>query len=154
FLASNNRKNELSGGTSGEAPGYWGVDANNTGNGTFNALWDQTTWGFGESQTNPFSVTRWHDYEFYFGDTWKIRRTVTLEYGLRWSFLRNPFSAKDKIASWQPSLFDPTLGPDEDGNTACNGLLLVPGTDPCTPLGPSFAGGVPGPNRSLKENNN
>jgi hypothetical protein len=47
FLASNNRKNELSGGTSAEAPGYWGVNGNagpnnaataNSGNGTFNAL--------------------------------------------------------------------------------------------------------------------
>jgi hypothetical protein len=150
FLASNNKKNELSGGTSGEAPGYWGVDGDsgpNSGNGTFNALWNATFWGFDESQTNPFSVTRWHDYEFYFGDTWKIRRNVTLEYGARWSFLRNPFSAKDFISSWQPNLYDPALGV-----AACNGLMLVPGTDPCTAHG--FVGGVPGPNRSLKDNNN
>jgi hypothetical protein len=152
FLASNNKKNELSGGTSGEAPGYWGVNGDageNSGNGAFNALWNQTFWGFDESQTNPFSQTRWHDYETYFGDTWKVRRNVTLEYGLRWSFLRNPFSAVDRISSWQPNLYDPSLGA-----TACNGLLLVPGTDPCTPLGADFAGGVSGPNRSLKNNNN
>jgi hypothetical protein len=155
FLASNNRKNELSGGTSGEAPGYWGVNAGqgpnedspDSGNGTFNALWGKTFWGFDESQTNPFSLTRWHDYEFYFGDTWKLRRNVTLEYGARWSFLRNPFSAKDFISSWQPNLFDPALGA-----TACNGLMMVPGTDPCTAHG--FAPGVAGPNRSLKDNNN
>jgi hypothetical protein len=147
FLASNNRKNELSGCSSCEAPQYWGADANNTDNGTFNALWDQVTWGFSESQTNPFSVTRWRDFEFYFGDTWKLRRNLTLEYGARWSFLRSPYSNKDLISSWQPNLFDPALGV-----AACNGLLLVPGTDPCTPLG--FEGGVPGPNRSLKENNN
>jgi hypothetical protein len=150
FLASNNKKNELTGCSSCEAPQYWGVDGGagpNSGNGTFNALWDQTFWGFSESQTNPFSQTRWHDYEFYFGDTWKIRRNVTLEYGARWSFLRNPFSATDKISSWQPNLYDPALG-----GAPCNGLMLVPGTDPCTPLG--FAGGVPGPNRSLKNNNN
>jgi hypothetical protein len=150
FLASNNKKNELSGCSSCEAPQYWGVDGGagpNSQNGTFNALWDQTVWGFSESQTNPFSLTRWHDYEFYFGDTWKIRRNVTLEYGARWSFLRNPFSAKDLISSWQPNLYDPALG-----GAGCNGLMLVPGTDPCTPLG--FAGGVPGPNRSLKNNNN
>jgi hypothetical protein len=147
FLASNNKKNELSGCSSCEAPNYWGADANNSGNGTFNALYDQVTWGFGEQQTNPFSVTRWHDHEFYFGDTWKIRRNVTLEYGARWSFLRNPFSAKDLISSWQPNLYDPALGA-----AACNGLMMVPGTDPCTPAG--FAPGVPGPNRSLKNNNN
>src|SRR6266404_4576088 len=152
FLASNNRKNELSGGTSGEAPNYWGIASNDTGNGTFNALWNATTWGFSESQTNPFSVTRWHDLETYFGDTWKIRRNVTVEYGARWSFLRNPFSAKDAISSWQPNLYDSALG-----GTPCNGLLVVPGTDPCSKLLPSDqnpAGSFPGPNRSLKEQNN
>jgi len=149
FLASNNRKNEVSGGTSGEAPNYWGAASNDTGNGAFNALWNQTTWGFGESQTNPFAETRWHDYETYYGDSWKIRRNVTLEYGARWSFLRNPFSRTNKIASWQPNLYDPALG-----GGACNGLQLVPGTDPCTALGFGGTGGVPGPNRSLKANNN
>ncbi len=149
FLASNNRKNELSGCSSCEAPGYWGANANNTGNGTFNALWNQVTWGFGESQTNPFAETRWHDYETYYGDTWKVRRNVTLEYGARWSFLRNPFSRINKIASWQPNLYNPALG-----GGACNGLMLVPGTDPCTALGFGGTGGVPGPNRSLKNNNN
>ncbi|MBI3474367.1 MAG: carboxypeptidase regulatory-like domain-containing protein [Acidobacteria bacterium] len=151
FLASNNKKNELSGGSSGEAANYWGVDANNTQNGTFNALWDQTTWGFGESQTNPFVQTRWHDFEWYFGDTWKVRRNVTLEYGVRYSRLRNPYSAVDKISSWQRSLYNPDLG-----GIPCNGLLVVPGTDPCSqlPEGVNPAGSTPGQNRSLKDNNN
>ena len=35
---------------------------------------------------------------------------------------------------------------------ACDGLMVVPGTNPCANLG--FAGGVPGPNRSLKNNKN
>lgn len=149
FLASNNRKNEVSGGTSGEAPNYWGAASNNSGNGVFNMLNNNVTWGFGESQTNPFAETRWHDYEMYYGDSWKIRRNVTLEYGARWSFLRNPFSRVNRIASWQPNLYNPALG-----GGACNGLMLVPGTDPCTALGFGGTGGVPGPNRSLKANNN
>ena len=167
FLASNNRKNEVSGGTSGEAPNYWGVDASSdptsttrhnfpnsidSHNGVFNLLNAGVAWGFGESQTNPFAETRWHDYEMYGGDSWKIRRNVTVEYGARWSFLRNPFSRVNKISSWQPSLYDPALG-----GAACNGLQLVPGTDPCAPLAAlagAPVGGVPGPNRSLKNNNN
>jgi hypothetical protein len=149
FLASNNRKNELSGGSSGEAPNYWGAASNDSGNGVFNMLNANATWGFSESATNPFAVTRWHDYEMYFGDSWKVRRNLTLEYGARWSLLRNPFSAKDIISSWQRNLYDPSLGA-----TACNGLLLVPGTDPCTPRGFSNAGTAFGPNRSLKANNN
>jgi hypothetical protein len=150
FLASNNKKNELTGNSGADAANYWAATQNNTGNGTFNALWDQVMWGFGEAQTNPFSQTRWHDYEFYFGDTWKVSRNVTLEYGARWSFLRNPFSATNKISSWQPGLYVPALG-----GAACNGLLLVPAkVNPCVAFGPGFEGGVPGVNRSLKENLN
>ena len=147
FLASNNKKNELSGCSSCEAPNYWGAASNGSGNGAFDALNDSVTWGFGESQTNPFARTRWHDYEFYFGDTWKVARRVTLEYGARYSFLRNPTSARNSISSWQPNLYQPALGGDP-----CNGLLLVPGTNPCSALG--FVGGVAGPNRALKQNNN
>ena len=147
FLASNNKKNELVNCSSCEAPNYWGAQSNDTGNGTFNALWNQVQWGWGELQTNPFTLTRWHDYEFYFGDTWKLRRNLTLEYGARWSFLRNPFAAKDQIASFQPNLYDPALGGD-----ACNGMMVVPGTDFCQQHG--FLGGTPGENRSLKTNNN
>ena len=148
FLASNNRKNEVSGGTSGEAANYWGVGSNGSGNGVFDALNPNTTWGFGESATNPFAETRWHDYEAYAGDSWKIRRNVTIEYGARYSFLRNPFSRINAISSWQPNLYTPGVtGPA----LACDGLMVVPRTDPCAALG--FAGGVPGPNRSLKNNN-
>ena len=147
FLASNNKKNELVNCSSCEAPNYWGVQNNDTGNGTFNALWNQTLWGWGELQTNPFTLTRWHDYEFYAGDTWKVRRNITLEYGFRWAFLRNPFAAKDQIASFQTNLYNPDLGGDP-----CNGMLVVPGTSFCEQNG--FSSGIQGPNRSLKENNN
>jgi len=147
FLASNNKKNELSGGTSADSPNYWGVQSGGSGNGTFDALNATVQWGFGEPQTNPFAHTRWHDYEVYAGDTWKLRRNVTLEYGARWSFIRNPFSSKNTISSWQPTAFQASLG-----NAGCNGVLYVPGKNPCTALG--LGGGTPGPDRSLKKNNN
>jgi carboxypeptidase family protein/TonB-dependent receptor-like protein len=147
FLATNNQKNELVNGSDGDMPSFWGAASNDTGNGTFNALWNQVSWGFGELQHNPFTETRWHDFEWYFGDTWKVRRNVTFEYGFRWSFLRQPFAAKDEIANFQASAYDPALGADP-----CNGLLLVPGTNFCQAAG--FLGGVQGPNRSLKANDN
>ena len=46
FLASNNRKNEVSGGTSGEAPNYWGATSNDSGNGAFNVLNNNVAWGY------------------------------------------------------------------------------------------------------------
>jgi len=147
FLVSNNQKNELVNASSAENGQFWGVSSGNTGNGVFNALWAGRQWGFSELQTNPFSQTRWHDIEPYFGDTWKVRRNVTLEYGFRWSMLRNPYSGPDKIASFSPAAYKPALGGDP-----CNGILIVPGTNFCKAAG--FLGGTPGPNRSLKDQNN
>jgi hypothetical protein len=147
FLVSNNQKNELVNASSAENAQFWGVSSGNTGNGVFNALWAGRQWGFAELQTNPFSKTRWHDIEPYFGDTWKVLRNLTVEYGVRWSLLRQPYSGSDKIASYNPSTFNPALGGDP-----CNGILFVPGTNPCKALG--FVGGTAAVNRSLKEQNN
>ncbi len=153
FLFSNNQKNELANGTSEENTQFGGVisdpgdPAGTTGNGTFDALWAGRMWQATELQTNPYSQTRWHDFEFYYGDNWKVTHRFTLDYGFRWSFLRQPYHAKDMIATFEPSAYDPTLGSDP-----CNGLLLVPGTHFCQDAG--FLGGVYGPNRALKENNN
>ena len=155
FLASSNQKNELVNGTSEENTQFWGV-ANDeatppstwsSGNGTFDALWAGRIWGASELQTNPFSETRWHDFEFYYADNWKVSRRLTLDYGFRWSFLRQGYHSKDKIATFEASAYDPLLGSDP-----CNGLVVVPGTHFCQDAG--FLGGVPGQNRALKDNNN
>jgi hypothetical protein len=147
FLVSNNQKNEMVNNESQENAFYWGAQANDTGNGAFNMLWDQTVWGGGEAQTNPYSRIRWHDFEPYFGDTWKVRRNLTFEYGFRWSFLREPYSAVDKISNFQPSLYNPALGGDP-----CNGVVLPPGANWCSAAG--FSPGLHGSNRALKEQNN
>jgi len=157
FLATNNQKNELVNGSSEEAPQFGGLASSSpdSGNGVFNALWNQVVWNASELQTNPFGRQRWHDYEFYYGDTWKLRRNLTFDYGFRWSFLRQPYVADNRIASFQPSAYNPNLT-DSSGNPAandpCNGMILAPGTNFCHAAG--FLGGVPGPDRSLKENNN
>jgi hypothetical protein len=147
ILVTNNQKNEIVNNPSTQNAFYWGAASNNTGNGAFNMLWDQVTWGGGEDQTNPFSHIRWHDIEPYFGDTWKVRRNLTVEYGFRWSFLRMPFSAVDKIANFVPSAYNPALGGDP-----CNGLVLPPGADFCSAAG--FSPGGHADNRALKANNN
>jgi hypothetical protein len=147
FLVSNNQKNEMVNNESQENAFYWGATTNNTGNGAFNMLWDQVKWGGGEAQTNPYSRIRWHDFEPYFGDTWKVRRNLTFEYGFRWSFLKMPYSAVDKISNFEPSLYNPALGGDP-----CNGVVLPPGTNWCSAAG--FSPGIHGSNRALKEQNN
>ena len=151
ILVTSNQKNEVVDNSSQENAFYWGVGnaANNTTdtNGAFNMLWNAVQWGGGELQTNPFSQIRWHDIEPYFGDTWKVRRNVTLEYGFRWSFLRMPYSGPNRISNFDPALYNPALGSDP-----CNGVVLPPGTNWCSAAG--FSAGSHGQNRSLKDQNN
>jgi hypothetical protein len=98
--------------------------------------------------TNLFKVRNvWHDVEFYVTDNWRVTPRLTVDYGFRWSFLRNPYLSDDRYAAFNPAAFDPALG-----DAACNGLLYSPGlgANPC----PAGTGGVAGPNRALMNNNN
>jgi hypothetical protein len=114
----------------------------------------QTIQGIGETNVNPVDQGRWHDIEFYAGDTWRISRRVTLTYGFRWSFLREPYDADNRMASFSLAAYNPSR-PSGD---ACNGVILVPGTNFCTAAisstGLPLSAGTPGVNRALVENNN
>jgi hypothetical protein len=158
FIGTQNQKNELATNASDEGVDYWGVaggkfnGVNNLGdttnNGIFNALWGGRIWGFGERQFNPYAQDRWKDIEMYFGDTWKARRNLSIEYGVRWSLLRMPYSGTDSVGSFQISLYNPA------GSGPCNGLLVPKGgAAKCAALFP----GTTAPtetDRSLKANNN
>src|SRR5581483_10190424 len=99
---------------------------------------------------------------WYFGDTWKVNPKLTLSYGFRWSFYREPYSqtntwANFSLADWSASRA--ATAPSDP----CNGVLVVPGTTPCqaqatllSGLGISlpFSNGTPGANRALVNNNN
>jgi len=113
--------------------------------------------GIGETNVNPVDKGRWHDIEFYAGDTWKLTRKVTLTYGLRWSLLREPYDANNQMASF--SLADWSAArANAFPNDACNGVILVPGTNFCTAaaalVGLPLSAGTPGVNRALVANNN
>ena len=172
FIATNNQKNEEVDNSSGYNAQYWSTTSANsslvcpaalpnctdaqkignpvgaTGNGVFDLLWNQSTWGGSESNTTSYALMRWHDYEFYAGDSWKLRRNVTVEYGARYSFLRNTFTADNHYGNWQASAYSAAAG-----SSQCNGVLLMQvGVDLCNQLG--FAGAALGPNRSLRDQNN
>jgi Carboxypeptidase regulatory-like domain len=124
-----------------------GAGPGNSYNSLFDLLTVGSQYGFGENSANLFPTAVWHDYEFYVQDNWKVRRNLTLEYGFRWSFLRQPTEQHNMITSWELSRYDPSL-PASD---ACNGLIIVPGTHPCA----GFASpGTPGVNNALVPNNN
>jgi Carboxypeptidase regulatory-like domain/TonB-dependent Receptor Plug Domain len=115
-----------------------------------------------EKNVNATARVNWHDFEWYIGDSWKIRRNVTVNYGFRWSYLRQPYAgdnhwANFSLANW--SAAEALANPSD----ACNGVIIVPGTTPCadaaaqlSALGVSLplSNGTPGPNRALVNNNN
>jgi hypothetical protein len=112
-----------------------------------------------ENSVNGLAQVGWHDFEWYLGDTWKVSRRLTLSYGFRWSFYREPFGIDNKWASFSLADYNPAGDPSD----ACNGIIIVPGTHPCqdqvaalNALGISLplSNGTPGPNRSLVNNNN
>lgn len=162
FIATNNQKDQRNQNESlGENASYWASQADGwggpgtSGNGVFDMLNKGTQWGGTEVSTNVYEYTRWHDYEFYGADNWKIRRNVTLDLGLRWSFLRNGYMGNGKYGYWEPSLFNPTLtfGGSPQVNSPCNGMLTTKvGVAACAAVG--LAGGTVGNNTGLVPNNN
>ena len=66
-----------------------------------------------ESDHQEKVLARWHDLEFYLNDTWKVRPTLTLTLGLRWSKYGQPYSANDRFTNFIPRLYD-----GEDPNSA------------------------------------
>jgi hypothetical protein len=154
FFSGFDGKNEDVGPAGQERPAFGGAESvSDTGNALANLLNPGTLYSMGESSTNTRVKLRWRDYEAYFGDTWRARRNLTLELGVRWSSLNSPFQAADQLTLFDPTLYDPT----KPASDACNGLRIVAGTDPCgdsnKQFGTNFSSGVPGPGRSLINNN-
>jgi hypothetical protein len=149
-LFSFNKKNEDTGGFgSYENSAFWGSAGLNgwgatTGNILADFLLRDMTFGFSENSSQRQLEQRWKDLEFYAADSWKLSPRVTLDFGVRVSRFNNPYVADDRVLSFDPARFDPTLGGDP-----CNGLVQPPGTDWCQEAG--FRGGSTGPNRSLTE---
>jgi Carboxypeptidase regulatory-like domain/TonB-dependent Receptor Plug Domain len=115
-----------------------------------------------EKTANPYAQVIWHDIEFYFGDQWKVTPKLTLNYGFRWSFYREPYSQTNHWASWSLSDWsaaEATANPSD----ACNGVLIVPGTSPCAAASAQLSqlgiplplsNGTAGVNSALVNNNN
>jgi hypothetical protein len=158
---SSNAKDEFNNGGN-DQPGINAADGQvsvKTTNQLANLLIPGQLFTTSENSVNGLAQVVWHDIEWYVGDSWKIRRNLTINYGFRWSFYREPYSQTNTWASFSLADYNPAL-PASD---ACNGVIVVPGTSPCTAaanqlssLGISLplSAGTPGPNRALVNQNN
>lgn len=101
--------------------------------------------GWGEQGNFFANLGRWENFEWYLNDDIKVNNRLTLNLGIRYSYLPNPYAANDKYTIFNQAAFNPSLG-----NTPCNGLYYSSGllANPCPP----GTGGLPGPNRAIRNN--
>ena len=126
-------------------PGCTTIAFTNTGYGPADWLLQNMAVNWGEQNVIFKKQGRWQNFESYFNDDWKLNGRLTVNLGVRYSYLPNPYQANDQLTVFNPTAFDATLG-----NAPCNGLLYSPGlsSNPCPP----GTGGVKGPNRALQHN--
>jgi hypothetical protein len=142
FVYGTNAKDEnLGGGAYAEA-----VTLGSTDQFVYDLLTPGHVFSFSENERTRTAKVRWHDIEAYVGDSFRVHPRLTLEYGIRWSFYREPFMADNTIASFNPAAFNPSI------SSPCNGLLLPAGSTTCSDLG--FAGGQTVGNRSIRNSAN
>jgi hypothetical protein len=149
LLYGDNQKKEILDVAGGETTAYWGsagIESNPWGGGSGNIiadfLLDDVLFGFEEKSASGTADQAWEDVELYVADSWKVSSNVTLDFGVRWSKFDGSQDKGRQSLNFDPGSFDPALGGDP-----CNGLLYVPGTNPCADAG--FLGGTPGPNEFL-----
>jgi len=123
---------------------------------------DPQEFNVGENSIDATAFVKWHDFEFYVADSWKIRRNLTIDLGFRWSFYREPFGDDNHWANWSLANWSASEAASNPSD-ACNGTIIVPGTTPCADankflgsLGVNLglSNGTPGMSRSLIEQNN
>lgn len=122
-------KTENSGGASFNNGLYFFSDVDPNGNSTFQQEWASFLTGnvllFAQSNIDPRAEIRQLHFETYAQDEWRIRPTLTLSYGVRYSLFSQPTDANGMLTSFDRSRFDPNAAPEI---SALNGDL-APGTD-------------------------
>ena len=121
-----------------------------------------------EGSTDMTAQVAWHDFEWYFADSWKVSRRLSVDLGFRWSFFREPYSKDAQWANWSLADWTQAKATTNSGDS-CNGLVVIPGKNPCgaattlmntagIQIGPTAGGvlssGTPGNNNALVDNNN
>ena len=59
----------------------------------------------------------------YVGDSWKVRRGLTLDLGLRWEYMPHVYVQNNQIAAFRPNLYNPSAAPQLNADGS-----IVPGT--------------------------
>ena len=126
-------------------PGCTTIAFTNTGYGPSDYLLQNMAVNWGEQNIIFKKQGRWTNFETYVQDDWKVNNRLTVNLGVRYSYLPWPHQANDQFSIFNPAAFNPALG-----NAPCNGLFYSSGlsSNPC----PAGTGGIAGPNRAIQHN--
>jgi hypothetical protein len=104
-LVSHNKKIEQANGANSFAQ-FCGTNSH-TGNAIAELLVRDVPLGcYTEINSLGLGDGRWHDFETYGNDSWKIRPRLTLNLGMRWSRYSPAFADDDRISNYVPSLYN------------------------------------------------
>ena len=77
---------------------------------------------FDQSSSRPTGYFRYNQVEFYAQDTWQVSSRLVLDYGVRFVYLPPQYDARNQIALFTPSAYNPasTVKIDTNGNVIPN----------------------------------
>ncbi|MGD0830586.1 MAG: carboxypeptidase regulatory-like domain-containing protein [Terracidiphilus sp.] len=137
------------------------VPGNNSQADPATALPNQVWKNISEGSTDVTAQVKWHDFEWYLTDSWKISRNLSVDLGFRWSIYFEPYSADNQWANWSLADWSATEAASNPGDS-CNGLIVAKGTTPCQKASAFLSGigfpitlsnGTQGSNSALVSNN-
>lgn len=79
---------------------------------------------FDQSTARPTGYFRYNQLEFYVQDTWKATPRLTLDYGVRFAWIPPQYDAKNQVALFVPSAYDPAKAVQIDPSSG----QIIPGT--------------------------
>lgn len=79
--------------------------------------------GYSESSSPVQTVYKAYTREFYVQDSWRLARTFSLEFGLRWAFVSPWYAELNNLVAFMAPYWDPAKAPQVAPNGA-----IVPGT--------------------------
>jgi hypothetical protein len=123
FIEQANKRQQSNSDTNIEL-NQWGAQ-NNTGS-NFGDLFVGHPRAVTMGSDRPLDNFRYYNYEFYAQDSWKVRPSFTLEYGLRVAYLPNNFERKGLGILFDPAAYDQRQGLFINNDlTRPNGILTA-----------------------------
>jgi hypothetical protein len=96
---------------------------------------------FDQSTARPTGYFRYNQLEFYIQDTWKVNARLTLDYGMRFAWIPPQFDARNQVALFDPSAYDPANAVTID--PISGEIIVADGGDPLNGMKYTKSGEIP-----------